>query len=73
MKCLDCALANPVGTTTLAPPDAVAACAHCGAGVCGHHAHIAFEPVAGAPGDSPAARRVTCDVCHPAESAAGLG
>ncbi|POX58765.1 hypothetical protein C3492_35890 [Streptomyces sp. Ru62] len=76
MNCFDCTRAYQAGTTNISPDPAVAACARCGAGVCGRHAHVTPDPLALASGSgtaSPSARRITCDVCHPAESAAAAG
>ncbi|MEU6342883.1 hypothetical protein ABZ883_18310 [Streptomyces sp. NPDC046977] len=75
MQCYDCVLESRATTVavTLDPAIAVAACARCGAGICGGHLHVSGAPVTGHAGASaPAveARRLTCGVCYAAERAA---
>ena len=71
MHCLDCAM-NALDR------DAVAVCAHCGAGVCLDHAvvvpHRLTRPAALLRQDpvDPPARRLPCLTCAAAEQAAGV-
>ncbi|MFE0100381.1 DUF2180 family protein [Streptomyces sp. NPDC059009] len=66
MKCYDCAHAGQ-------SVDAVAVCRHCGSGMCVAHVAVAGEEVRHLTGmglshGPRAARRMTCTVCHEAES-----
>jgi hypothetical protein len=72
VKCLDCEREYEVGVTNIGPADAMAACARCGAGVCGRHLNATRESVdtESGPSSGPLARRITCGVCYPAEFAA---
>ena len=73
MDCFDCSVPRQAGTVIPRPPNALAVCARCGAGICGKHLHVTADPLPGPPDSSvslPEARRLTCGVCYEAEGAA---
>lgn len=72
MQCYDCFLESRASTVPVSPSIAAAACARRGAGICGRHAHATYAPIPGAPASTgaPEARRITCDPCYQAETAA---
>jgi len=74
MRCYDCAHAQTgTGAGSGTAAEAVAVCRRCGAGLCAEHAYerpqTVYEPAGtGTYARSPEGRRLTCAVCHEAES-----